>query len=291
MPAPTGVTALQAERPWARLWFAAATEIAVAAVVGAILLHYGGDVPMSQPITQMHPHHHTSQAVWTPWQTSSAAITLAALIWWIVRRSRAAPALAALGLFAVAVAEPVRTLALQSHLIAMAALEALLVGVPLLLIAALPPSTSELRASRGWNAGVGVAVVIYAVFLIALHLPAVHSRAAASTAVPLWLAIAASVVGTGFWTAILRTDGHVTAANRHTALIVGQEVAAVLGLAALFLPSPFMQHANPLGFSSAVDQRLGGALMLATCAAATLPLAKRLKAQLPPPIGAQTHVH
>ena len=40
-----------------------------------------------------------------------------------------------------------------------------------------------------------------------------------------------------------------------------------------------MNHTTLLGLSASLDQRLGGALMLVTCAAVTLPLAKRLERQ------------
>ena len=68
------------------------------------------------------------------------------LAWWMASRKRAAAILAAAGLVGLGMSDTVRTIALHSHVIGMAALEVLFVAVPLLLIAAVPRRTSE--ASR-----------------------------------------------------------------------------------------------------------------------------------------------
>ena len=146
--------------------------------------------------------------------------------------------------------------------------------------------------SRLWSAWVVIAVALNSALLVALHLPAVHSRGAELDMVPLWLALVVVVVGLSYWAAILVTAGRVPSAVRRGALIIGQEVAAILGLAALIRPSAYMHHTNAFGLAPAVDQRLGGVLMLVTCAAVTLPLAKRLELpQSPRQLRTESDVH
>jgi hypothetical protein len=263
------------------LWIAAAAEIAVAIAVGATMLRYGTASGSTAGMSGAHAHHHSPQIHWSASSLTLAALTASALIWWAASRTRIPAALAAAGLMGVVACEPIRVLALQSHLIAMAELEVLLVAVPLLLIAALPRTGTASAPGRAgaWTAGVVIAVAIYGVFLITLHLPGFHSRAGATTMVPLWLAASAVAIGMTYWAAILLTAGHAAPSARRAALIVGQEVGVIIGLAALFVPSPVMGHTPPLGVSSTMDQRLGGALMVLTCAAVTLPLARRLAKQ------------
>ncbi|WP_213016740.1 hypothetical protein [Mycobacterium vicinigordonae] len=212
------------------------------------------------------------------------SVTVATLIWWLATRSRVPAVLAAAGLAALASSETIRTLALQSHLAAMAALEALLVAAPLLLIHAV--RRGQLRSlaaqSKPWTAWVIVAVALNSALLLAIHLPAIHAHGAHLAAVPLWLALLVVLVGMSYWGAILLTTGRVGSAVRRGALVIGQEVAAILGLAALLWPSPHLQHGSPLGLTPDTDQRLGGVLMLVTCAVVTLPLVRKLESHRVP---------
>jgi hypothetical protein len=262
------------------LWVAAAAEIAVAIAVGAILLHYGAAGGPTPDMAGGHSQHHAPQIHWQP-TFITAALTAAALIWWVRTRASLAAVLTAVGLLCVVVSEPIRVLALQSHLVAMASLEVLLVAIPLLIIAALPRTgvTSLPERSGVWAVGLIIVTTVYGCFLVALHLPGVHGRAGAITMVPFWLAALAFAIGMTYWAAILVTAGHATPSARRATLIVGQEVGVIIGLAALFMPSPLMGDTTPLGLSSTMDQRLGGALMVLTCAAVTLPLARRLERQ------------
>lgn len=266
------------------LWIVAAAEIAVAIAVGAILLHYGAAGGST--------HHHAPQIHWSAVSLAIAALTASALSWWAATRARIPAILSAVGLICVVGSEPVRVLALQSHLAAMAALEALLVGVPLLLLAAAPRAQAHSSPGRSgaWTVGLIIAVALYGLLLIALHLPGVHSPVGTLSMVPLWLPVVVVVIGTGYWTAILATAGSVRPAFRRGALVIGQEVAVLLGLAALIVPSPHLAHADLIGLSGTMDQRLGGLLMVITCAAVTLPLLKRLD-QEPPQCRKEHDVH
>ena len=263
-----------------RLWIAAAAEIAVALAVATIVLNAGRTVPNHSAMGDMVSSQPT-QFHWHPALLAISGLTAATLIWWWVSRTRIPALLAAAGLLLLATSEPVRGIALQSHLAAMAALEVLLVAAPLLLIAAVRrdhPAADPERTGP-WAMFVITAVTLNSALLIALHLPIVHDRGAAITAVPQWLTLVVAAIGLSYWAAILITAGRVKPALRRGALIVGQEVAAILGLAALLGGHPHMNHTTLLGLSASLDQRLGGALMLVTCAAVTLPLAKRLERQ------------
>lgn len=270
-----------------RLWLAAGVEIAVAIAIGAVM------VDAQQTATPHHGmHSHHSQLHWNPLLFVVGGVTAAALIWWLATRDRIAALLTAAGLTILGSSETVRALALQSHLVAMAALEALLVAAPLLLIHAVrrERATTVAAESKPWTAWVIVAVVLNSTLLLAIHLPAVHARGTHLDAVPLWLALLAVLIGVSYWGAILLTTSRVGSAARRGALVIGQEVAAVLGLAALLWPSPHLQHGNPLGLSPTTDQRLGGVLMLVTCAVVTLPLVKRLESR-PSPSRSEHDVH
>lgn len=276
------------------LWIAAAAEIAAAVAVGAIMLRYGAAARSTPDTAGVHSHHHAAHIHGSAISLIGAALTASALIWWANTRAWIPAVLTAAGLVCVVVSEPVRVLALQSHLVAMAALEVLLVAVPLLLLAALQRrGVTSLPGRAGtWTVSVIVATTIYGLFLLVLHLPGVHSRAGGLTMVPLWLTALAGVIGVSYWAAILLTHEQLTPTARRTALIVGQEIAFIVGLAALFLPSAVMDHANPLGLSSAIDQRLGGLLMVLTCGAVTLPLARHLKNRpAPQRFRTELHVH
>jgi hypothetical protein len=160
----------------------------------------------------------------------------------------------------------------------MAVLEVLLVGVPLLLLSGWTPLTGRGRpiSSTAW---VVCVAVLYSLLLVTLHLPSIHDRGASMDLLPWWLPMLVVITGIGYWTAILTTAGSVRLAVRRGALVIAQEVAFVLGLAALIAPSPAMQHTNLLGLSPTMDHRMGGLLMIVTCAAVALPLLKRLDAR------------
>lgn len=272
--------AVDARRP--SLWLAAATELAVAATVAMILLpmsHYAGR-DTAGTLSHSMPGMH-----WSAVSTSVVLVTGALLVWWLATRARVPAVTAALGIVFLGASEPVRTAALQSHLIGMAALEALLVGVPLLLVSAWRAPATHRRHANPWTVSVLGCTGLYGAALIALHLPTVHDRGAQLGVLPSWLPILIALIGTGYWTAILSTA--IRPAVRRGALIIGQEIAAILGLAALIAPSSGMQHPNLLGLSSTVDHRLGGLLMIAACAAVMLPLLKRIDH----PLGSEPNVH
>ncbi|HET7741989.1 MAG TPA: hypothetical protein VFL67_15190, partial [Mycobacterium sp.] len=214
----------------------------------------------------VHSHHHAAQIHWSVTSLIAAALTGSALVWWAATRARTPAVLTAVGLVWLGVSEPVRMLALQSHLSGMAVLEALLVGVPLLLVSAWRAPTRHRGQSSLWTMWVIAFAGLSSALLIALHLPGLHDRGAELDLLPVWLPILIVSIGTGYWTAILGTAGSVRPALRRGALVIGQEVAVILGLAALIAPSP-----------PSLDQRLGGLLMISTCAAVTLPLLKRLE--------------
>lgn len=279
-----------AQRRWPRLWLAAGVEIGVAVVVAVVLFGSAKTPSSGDSHSGMHAHATAAPAHWSPIGAAAAA-TAAVLLWWVLTRNRIPAVLSVFGLVAVAGSEPVRVIALRSHLVGMVVLEILLVAVPLLLIATRQdrPTTVPTR-SPVWLVLVAGAVVGYSALLIGLHLPGVHNNATALRGVPLWLVALTLGAGTAYWAAILRTAGRVKTAARLRALIVGQEVAAILGLAAVILPSPNMAHDSVLGLSGVTDQRLGGVVMLLTCAAVTLPLARRLQPSQPGP-GPRTERH
>lgn len=222
---------------------------------------------------------------WSPVSISVVLVTGGLLVWWLATRAQVPAVMAALGIVFLGASEPVRTAALQSHLIGMAALEAMLVGVPLLLASAWRAPATQRRHPNPWTVSVLGFTGLYATALIALHLPTVHDRGAELGMLPIWLPILIALIGTGYWTALLATA--IRPAVRRGALIVGQEIAAILGLAALIAPSSGMQHVNLLGLSPTMDHRLGGLLMIAACAAVTLPLLKPIGHHL----GSEHDVH
>lgn len=266
------------------VWIAAAAEIAVALAIATLMLRTGhttatpghGAPGMADMRSPSVP-----ESGWDPVLFVAAGLTAAAMFWWLTTRARGAALLAAAGLVGIGTSETVRVMALHSHLVGMAALEALLVGVPLLLVATVrrDQSTAGARNSRIATAGVLIALTLNSALLIGLHLPAVHNRGAHQDIVPLPLALFVVVTGLAYWGSIVLTPGRVRPAVRRGALIIGQEVAAILGLAAVLRPSARTHHPTALGLSPAVDQRLGGVLMLVACAAVTLPLARRLEPQ------------
>lgn len=259
----------------ARLWMAAGAEIVVAVAVATLILHAGA-MPAANVHSPRSPETH-----WQPGVVIMVGFTVAMLAWWLATRSRILALLGAAGLIGVGSSEAVRVTAAHSHLVAMAALEALLVAVPLLLIASVrrEQPTADVRRTWPWSVWVLIAIVLNSALLIGLHLPLVHQHSAQTGIVPLWLPAVVVLTGVGYWAAVLVTGGRVSSALRRSALIIGQEVAAILGLAALIRPSPHLHHTNPLGLSPVIDQRLGGFLMLIACAAVTLPLTKRIQQQ------------
>ncbi|MGO9151861.1 hypothetical protein [Mycobacterium sp.] len=279
------VTKVDHGRPLsAGVWIAAAAEVAVALAIATLMLRTGDAAPapghgVPGMADMRSPSSHESD--WHPVLFVAAGLTAATMLWWLATRARIAALLAAAGLIGIGTSETVCVMALHSHLVGMAALEALLVGVPLLSIAAVRPDrpTAGAKYSTFWTAGVIVAVVLNSALLIALHLPAVHNHGAHLDIVPRWLTLFVVMTGLAYWGAILLTAGRVGPAVRRGALIIGQEVAAILGLAALIRPSAHTHHSNALGLSPNVDQRLGGVLMLVACAVVTLPLAKRIESQ------------
>jgi hypothetical protein len=283
-----------------RLWIAAGAEIAVAVAVATTMLHAEHTMPVPEhgesDMGQMEDMgvSHPTEFHWHPVMFIIAGLTVASLIWWLATGRRVAALLTAAGLIGLATSDTVRGMALQSHLIAMAALEALLVAVPLLLIGGVRRNQPAARPGHAgpWTVCVILAGALDSALLITLHLPAVHGRGAHLDLVPLWLPFLVLLIGLSYWAAILLTAGRAGPAVRRGALIIGQEVAAILGLAALLRPSPYMLHSNPFGLSTSVDQRLGGLLMLIACAAVTLPLAKRLNgAQAPQQLRTELNVH
>ncbi|ODQ92893.1 hypothetical protein [Mycolicibacterium holsaticum] len=269
-----------AQRSWPRLWLAAGVEIGVAVVVGVVLFASTKTTSSGDPHSGMHTH--VTPAHWSPAITAAAAATAVVFLWWLLSRNRISAALSAVGLICLAASEPVRVIALRSHLVGMVVLEILLVAAPLLLISARRGSPATVTArSSSWTLLVVAAVAGYAALLIGLHLPGVHTNATALQGVPLWLVMLTVGVGIVYWAAILRTGGRVATTARVRALIIGQEVAAILGLAAVILPAPIMAHDTVFGLSGVTDQRLGGVVMLLTCAAVTLPLARRLQSNQP----------
>ncbi|MEB3070655.1 hypothetical protein [[Mycobacterium] vasticus] len=285
MTAPAADTTPNAEGPRlsAGLLVAAAAEIAVAIAVATVMLRLGHAAP---DMSAMHSHDST-QIRWPAATLGVAVLTGAVLIWrWFGPAILAVPA--AGGLVYLGVSEPVRTIVTQSHLLSMAALETMLVAVPLLLIGAFRHHFPARSGGSGWWAiGTMVATVVNSAVLIAVHLPSIHTRSSLHP-VPVWLPVLGVAIGWCYWAAILLTAGRVPESLRRGALIIGQEVAAVLGLATLLQPPAVMRHDNPLGLTQVLDQRLGALLMLITCAAVTLPLLERLNHE---EAETESHVH
>jgi hypothetical protein len=269
--------AVQPRRPHARTWLLAAVELA-AAIVVARLIGWTAQTPATAPVgghgmSGMAGMAATPTARWGWMEYTAIGVVAAALAWWLLLRQSAAAGAAVL-----AASPALRVLATQSHLIAMVELELVLVIVPLLVLAAAKPRGQRLsaRRSRNWTMFTVVAALLYSGLLIVIHLPAVHSRSAELDAVPLWVVALALAIGMAYWPAVLRTAGRVPTRIRRAALFGAQEVAAFIGLLSLFGAWGAMAHSSPLGISMAWDQRLGGVFMMATCAAVTIPIARRI---------------
>lgn len=272
-------------RPSARTWAMAAAELIAAFVVARLIVV--GD----QPAEVADAHHHmpgmdTGSMVSPPaadpgWLESGAAVLAAVgVLWWLVRRAAAPALLAAVALIVLASSPAVRIWVTQSHLVAMVALELLMVIAPLLALAAVPVRTPDSDApvagAPRWTVAASVAGLAYAAFLVVVHLPAVHRHAATEGTAPLWLVPAAAAIGIGYWAVVLRGASVLPVAVRRAVLLGGQEVAAFIGLLSLFGAWGSMGHQNPLGLSAGWDQRLGGLFMMAACAAVAIPVYRRL---------------
>jgi hypothetical protein len=266
-----------------RLWLLAVGELAIAASIAAAVL--------SKPDTSASGHDHMiGMAMPAPplhwgWvEFASVAVMLLGLAWWW-HGSRAPAALAVVaGIGVLVTSEPMRILATQSHLVAMAAMELVLVALPLTVLAALPHR--EPRPVRGattwrsWSTMVACGTgVLYGGSILVLHLPPVHQRGMASGVVPLWIPLVLGLIGLAYWVAVLRTSGRVPVALRRAVLVGSQEVAAFVGLLAIFGAWAPMSDESPLGITAAWDQRLGGLLMMITCAAVAIPTVRRLSVE------------
>jgi hypothetical protein len=248
---------IQQSRPPAKTWLLAGLEL-IAALLAAGLIAW-----TQRPCTC--PHHHVKPAApqihWGWVEYGSLVVAVAALGWWLVRREASAAIVSAAALAGLASSPAVRGLAAQSHLIAMVALELLMVACPLLLLRTRPrPSVARAARSSGWMVFAVAAAVLYGGLLIVIHLPAVHRHGAAA---PLWLAPAALAIGVAYWFGVLCTADNMTTRARRVLLLGAQEVAAFIGLLSLF--------------GATWDQRLGGLFMMATCTAVTRPLVRRLQ--------------
>jgi hypothetical protein len=281
----------QRSAPSTRTWVIAALELIGALVLARILVWT--DRPAGQHQERgMAPMHGMSampgmadkpapQPHWT-WPLYIAGVAAAAaFIWWALRGQAVAAVVGATAVTICAASHPVRTLAGQSHLIAMIALEVLLVLVPLAVLTVLPHAaatgpTGYRRA--GWMVVAGGSALAYAVLLIAIHVPGVHHHGGAGNVAPLWLTITAPMIGIGYWSGVLRTTAVLPLRTRRASLIAVQEIAALVGLLSLFSAWGGAGHAGPLGISAAWDQALGGVVMLVTCAAVAIPIARRMHA-------------
>jgi hypothetical protein len=272
--------------PSARTWVIAALELAGALVLARIL------VWTNQP-ARHHPEHGMApmpgmadapapQPHWTWPVYAAAVVAAAAFIWWVLRGQTVAAVVGAIALTICLASYPVRTLAAQSHLVAMIVLEVLLVLVPLSILTALPHaadtgSTGNRRA--GWMVLAGGSALAYAVLLITIHVPGVHHHGGAGNVVPLWLAIATPMIGIGYWFGVLRTAAVLSLRTRRASLFAVQEIAALVGLLSLFSAWGNPGRAGPLGISAACDQALGGLVMMATCAAVAIPIARGTRSE------------
>jgi hypothetical protein len=271
-------------RPSAK-WFAlAVAELAAAALVAKLILsnahdssthghaHHMDEAPGAVESSYLVPH-------WTWIHTAVLVLTLTAVLWWWRSRNPVLALSTATGLAFLALSQPVRVVSMQSHLVAMFALEVVLVATPLLAISALPTKPSartHVFPSRTWTLAVWATSALYAGSVLVVHLPVVHQRAAEIGLVPIWTPAMLVLVGTAYWACILRSARFVARKVRRAALLISQELAAFVGLVAIFGGWPSMNHTRVLGISSAWDQRLGGILMMVTCAAVAIPVARRL---------------
>jgi hypothetical protein len=277
----------QRSAPSARTWVVAALELVGALVLARILVwtdqparhrqeHGMAPMPGMAPVPGMADPP-APQVHWTWPLYAAAMVAAAAFIWWALGGQTVAAVVGAIAVTICLTSYPMRTLAAQSHLVAMIVLEVLLVLVPLSILTALPHaaetgSTGNRRA--GWLLLAGGSALAYAVLLIAIHVPGVHHHAGTGNVVPLWLAIAAPMIGIGYWFGVLQTAAVLSLRTRRASLFAVQEIAALVGLLSLLSAWGSPGHAGPLGISAAWDQALGGLVMMATCAAVAIPIAR-----------------
>lgn len=269
-------------RPPTAIWLAAFIEVLVAAGVAWILTRSTSGAPSGHhhhdTMQGMAPGAHDMTVVRWEWTTSvTAAVAAVSAIWCLRRHSARAGLIAVAGLFAVAVTPTVRTLAAGSHLVLMILLEVAATAIPLMIVLAWRrPPPAEAASARRWPyALMFVGTIAYVTLLIAIHLPVVNNSILAGAALPWWAVALAVVIGTGYWSAVLRSSAPT--GLRRASLLIGQEVAAMIGLVTLLGGGPVTATgATALGVPVGWDHRLGGAVMLATCAAVSMPMLRRL---------------
>jgi hypothetical protein len=263
-----------------RTWLVAALEIIGALILARVMV-------WTEPPGMQHGDHNMAMpgmasapgpgAHWTWPVYGAVAVVVATGIWWLVSRQAVVAVICAVALLTCAVSQPVRVLATRSHLIAMVVLESLMVLIPLLVLTALPrPSKTRRSSARAWLSLTVGSALAYAALLVALHIPAVHRRGVELGAVPAWVALAAEVIGVGYWFGVLNTGTLVSVRVRRAALLGAQEVAAFIGLLSLCAAWGSAHHHSPVGIPAVWDQVLGGLVMMATCAAVAIPLARRM---------------
>lgn len=275
-----GDVTVQANPPLMRTWPLAALELLGALILARVIV-------WAEPPAMQHDEHGMKMpgmagaprldAHWTwPVYTAIAVVAVAA-VWWLLSRHALAAVVCAIAITTCAASQPARVLAAQSHLVAMVVLELLMVLTPLLVVTVLPrPTDTRPTSRRGWlSLAVGSALA-YSGLLIVLHIPAVHHRGVELGAAPVWLALAAPLIGIGYWFGVLNTTAVVSEKARRASLLGAQEVAAFIGLLTLFAAWGIADHHSPLGIPPVWDQILGGLVMMATCAAVAIPLARRM---------------
>jgi hypothetical protein len=267
--------------PSARTWLLAALELIGALVLARIIVWTDRPAP--------HSNHHgmapmpgmaDSPALNLHWSWivyAAGAVAAVMAVWWLLRRNVVTAVVCAIAMTICAVSYPLRVLAAQSHLVAMLLLEVLMVLVPLLVLTALPsPRSTACRG--GWLTLVIGSALAYSALLIVIHIPAVHHSGVESGAAPWWLLPVAPLIGLGYWYGVLRTTAVVHTRTRRASLLGAQEVAAFVGLLSLFGAWGATTHTSPMGIPEAWDQRLGGLVMMATCAAVAIPIVRRMDA-------------
>jgi hypothetical protein len=270
--------------PSARTWIVAALELLAALTLARILLWTNrsaglheehGMAPMPGMADTPAPQPH-----WTWPICAAGVVAAAAFIWWVVRRKTAAAVVGAVAVTICVASHPMRMIAAQSHLLAMVALEVLLVLVPLLVLQMLPQAAytkSTRKRLAGWMLLAGGSALASAVLLIAIHAPGAHHHGGAGNLVPLWLPIAAPIIGTGYWFGVLRTAAVLPLWIRRASLLAVQEIAALLGLVSVFSAWSGAADTSPIGISAGWDQALGGLVMMVTCAAVTIPILRGMQ--------------
>jgi hypothetical protein len=267
--------------PSARTWLFAALELIGALVLARIIVWTDPPAP--------HSTHHDMESMpgltdsptqnlhWSWTVYAAGAVAAVTAVWWLSRKNVVAAVVCAVAMTICAAAHPLRVLATQSHLVAMLMLEVLMVLVPLLILTALP-SPRRTTHRCGWLALVIGSALAYSALLIVIHIPAVHHTGVESGAAPWWLLLVAPLIGVGYWYGVIRTTAVVDTRIRRAALFGAQEVAAFVGLLSLFGAWGATPHQNRIGLPDAWDQRLGGLVMMATCAAVAIPIARRIDA-------------